>query len=177
LTTDPDARLQKLIRRLKSPHDLKRIHAGLLLGRMGAEARAAVPTLLQLLREESAQDRRLAAWTLGSIGQGAVEAIPALLVALRDSNEGVRQMACEALEKINLKYRLARAARYWYWSKTDQQDVTLEFLDDVDTRKLTAYLNNRAGKRLRFAAKDDNSMRLEKAAEECGYLISALSSS
>jgi hypothetical protein len=45
MTTDPDRRLQKLIRRLKSPEDVKRIHAGLLLGRMGQEATAAVPTL------------------------------------------------------------------------------------------------------------------------------------
>jgi HEAT repeat protein len=110
LTTDPDARLQKLIRGLKSPHDLKRIHAGLLLGRMGAEARVAVPTLLELLHEEYAQNRKLAAWTLGHIGQGAVDAIPALLVAVRDSDEGVRQMACEALEKINPSSTPARAA-------------------------------------------------------------------
>lgn len=95
------ARLQKLIRRLKSHYDLKRIHAGLLLGRMGQEAREAVPTLLELLQDESIQNRKLAAWTLGHIGQGAVEAIPALLVALRDSNEGVRTMAREAVEKIN----------------------------------------------------------------------------
>ena len=108
--TNPDARLQKLIRRLKSPHDVKRIQAGLLLGRMGPEAREAVPTLLQLLMEESAQDRKLAAWTLGYIGQGAVEAIPALRVALRDSNEGVRQMAREALEKISPSGTPARVA-------------------------------------------------------------------
>jgi HEAT repeat protein len=84
---------------LKSPHDLERIHSGLLLGRTGA--REAVPTLLELLQDESIQNRRLAAWTLGNIGQGAVEAIPALLVAVRDSNEGVKQMAREALEKIS----------------------------------------------------------------------------
>jgi HEAT repeat protein len=110
MTTDPDTRLQELIRRLKSPHDVRRIHAGLLLGRMGPEAREAVPTLLQLLHEESAQDRKLAAWTLGYIGQGAVEAIPALRVALRDSNEGVQQMAREALEKINPSDTPARVA-------------------------------------------------------------------
>ena len=99
MKTDPDTRLQELIRRLKSADDAKRIHAGLLLGRMGA--REAVPTLLELLDEESAQKRKLAAWTLGYIGQGAVEAIPALLVTVRDSNEGVKQMAREALEKIS----------------------------------------------------------------------------
>jgi HEAT repeat protein len=68
---------------------------------MGAEAREAVPTLLELLQDACVQNRKLAAWTLGYIGQGAVEAIPALLVAVRDSDEGVRKMACEALEKIN----------------------------------------------------------------------------
>jgi HEAT repeat protein len=77
---------------------------------MGPEARAAVPTLLELLQDESIQNRRLAAWTLGNIGQEAVEAIPALLVALRDSNEGVRTMAREALEKINPSGTPARVA-------------------------------------------------------------------
>jgi HEAT repeat protein len=110
LITDPDARFQKLIRRLKSPHDLKRVHAGLLLGRMGAEAGKAVPTLLELLQDASIQKRKLAAWTLGNIGQGAVEAVPALLVALRDTNEGVRKMAREALEKVSPSSTQARAA-------------------------------------------------------------------
>ncbi len=110
MTTNPDARLQKLIRRLKSSQDVKRIHAGLLLGRMGAEARVAVPTLLELLHDECAQNRKQAAWTLGNIGQGAAEAISALLVAVRDSDEGVRQMAREALEKINPSSTSARVA-------------------------------------------------------------------
>jgi HEAT repeat protein len=108
--TDPNARLQELIQGLTSPHDVKRIHAGLLLGRMGPEASEAVPTLLELLQDASIQNRRLAAWTLGNIGQGAVEAIPALLVALRDSNDGVRKMACEALEKISPSGTPARVA-------------------------------------------------------------------
>jgi HEAT repeat protein len=77
---------------------------------MGAEARVAVPTLLELLHEECAQNRKLAAWTLGYIGRGAVEAIPALLVAVRDSDEGVRTMAREALEKINPSGTSARVA-------------------------------------------------------------------
>ena len=91
MTTDPGARLQKLIRRLES-------------------AEEAVPTLLQLLQDASARNRKLAAWTLGNIGQGAVEAIPALLVTIRDADEGVRKMACEALEKIRPSDTQARAA-------------------------------------------------------------------
>ena len=108
MTTDPDARLQQLIRRLKSADDAKRIHAGLLLGQMGA--REAVPTLLELLHEQSVPNRKLAAWTLGNIGQGAVEAIPALRLAVQDTDEGVRKMAREALEKISPSSTPARAA-------------------------------------------------------------------
>ena len=43
MMTDPNDRLQKLIRRLKSKKEVKRIHAGLLLGRMGPRAKEAVP--------------------------------------------------------------------------------------------------------------------------------------
>ena len=110
MTTDPDPRLQKLICRLRSPDDVKRIHAGFLLGRMGPGATEAVPTLLELLQDASVQNRKLAAWTLGSIGQGAVEAIPALLVAVQDTNEGVRKMAREALEQIGSSGTQSRAA-------------------------------------------------------------------
>jgi HEAT repeat protein len=110
MTNDPNARLQKLIRRLRSRKDVKRIHAGLLLGKMGPAAKEAVPTLLDLLRDANARDRRLAAWTLGYIGAGAAEAIPALLVAVRDADEGVRKMAREALDKISPADTTVRAA-------------------------------------------------------------------
>ncbi|HEY7427416.1 MAG TPA: HEAT repeat domain-containing protein [Gemmataceae bacterium] len=110
MTADRDSRLQKLIRRLKSADELKRIHAGLLLGGMGAEAGKAVPTLLELLHDDNVQHRKLAVWTLGNIGQRAVEAVPALRVALRNTNEEVRQMARESLEKISPSSTQARAA-------------------------------------------------------------------
>jgi len=110
MTTDPDARLQKLIRRLKSADELKRIHAGLLLGEMGTEAGKAVPTLLEVLHDENVKHRKIAVWTLGKIGQGAVEAVPALLVALKDTHEEVRKLAREALEKVSPSSLQARAA-------------------------------------------------------------------
>ena len=91
MTTDHDARLRKLIRRLKS-------------------AEESAPTLLELLHDVSAQNRKLAAWTLGNIGQEAGEAVPALLMALRDTNEEVRKMARAALEKISSSGTKARAA-------------------------------------------------------------------
>ena len=110
MTTDPDARLQKLIRRLKSADELKRIHAGLLLGEMGAEAGKTVPTLLEVLHDENVKHRKIAVWTLGKIGQRAVEAVPALLVALKDTNEQVQTMARESLEKISPSSLQARVA-------------------------------------------------------------------
>ena len=110
MTTDPAARLQKLIRRLKSADELKRIHAGLLLGEMGAEAGKAVPTLLEVLHDENVQHRKIAVWTLGKIGQKAGEAVPALLVALKDTHEEVRQLAREALEKVSPSSLKARVA-------------------------------------------------------------------
>ncbi len=110
MTNDPNARLQKLIRRLRSKNDVKRVHAGLLLGNMGPAAKEAVPTLLDLLREANAKDRRLAAWTLGYLGAAAAEAIPALLVAVSDPDEGVRKMAREALDKISPVDMATRAA-------------------------------------------------------------------
>jgi HEAT repeat protein len=98
------------MRRLHSPDALKRVHACVLLADMGAQAKEAVPTLLQLLQEDNPHSRKLAAWTLGSIGQGAGEAIPVLMVAVRDSQDEVRKMAREALEKISASRPQAGAA-------------------------------------------------------------------
>ena len=94
-------RVQKLIRRLKHDDPLKRIHAGLLLGDMGAAAKDAVPTLLELLNGVHVTDRKLAALTLGYIGPWAAEAVPALRHALGDADQVVRQFAAAALEKIH----------------------------------------------------------------------------
>ena len=58
------------------------------------------------------------------------------------------------------KDELARVARRWRWSKERQRDVAREFLDGADSRKLTSYLNKRAGKRLRFEGGDNNRTRL-----------------
>jgi HEAT repeat protein len=103
-------RVQKLIRRLKHDDPLKRIHAGLLLGDMGAAATEAVPTLLEMLNGSSVQDRKLAAVALGYIGRGAVEAVPALRHAMRDTDEVVRRLAAAALEKIHAPEGRDRAA-------------------------------------------------------------------
>jgi hypothetical protein len=66
---------------------------------------------------------------------------------------------------------LAKVARRWRWGKERQKDVAREWLDQVDTAKLTAYLNKRAGKPLEFAAGDNNRTRLRKAQQQCGWPV------
>ncbi len=108
MTGEPLTRTQKLIRRLTNPDPIIQVHAGMLLGDLGADAREAVPTLLELLRGESVQSRKLAAMTLGYIG--VPEAIPALQQALTDTDEVVRKLAAGALAKIEATARNTRAA-------------------------------------------------------------------
>jgi HEAT repeat protein len=96
-----DARLEKLLRRLHADDPVIRVRAASLISEMGPQARAALPILLELLADSSAQSRKLAAWTLGNLGQQAVEAVPTLRKALQDSDEGVRNMTRQALDKIS----------------------------------------------------------------------------
>jgi HEAT repeat protein len=86
------ARLEKLLRRLRHDDPVIRIRAASLLSDMGPQAGAALPILVELLVDSSAQRRKLAAWTLGNLGQHAVEVIPSLRKALQDSDEGVHNM-------------------------------------------------------------------------------------
>ena len=62
------------------------------LGRMGPEAKGAIPTLIQALRQDTEADvRGIAAWALGEMGLEAKTAIPALTYALeQDTNDNVR---------------------------------------------------------------------------------------
>jgi HEAT repeat protein len=72
------ARLEKLLRRLGDDDPVIRVRAASLISALGPAASAALPILLELLADSSAQSRKLAAWTLGNLGQQAVEAVPAL---------------------------------------------------------------------------------------------------
>jgi len=72
----------------------------LAVGKMGADARWAVPTLVDLLSHELVQIRSLAAHTLGQIGPAASDAAPALERMSRDRDPAVREVALEALEHV-----------------------------------------------------------------------------
>jgi HEAT repeat protein len=70
------------------------------VGRMGSEAKWAVPTLTALLSDRRPQIRALAAHTLGEIGPVASDANAALQRTVRDPEASVRKTAQNALRQI-----------------------------------------------------------------------------
>jgi len=70
------------------------------LGKMGPEAKMAIPALTELLRDKDTEVRQAAAYALGAMGPEANTAIPALTELLKDEYEQVRKAAAEALKKI-----------------------------------------------------------------------------
>ena len=54
------------------------------LGKMGADASAAVPRLVELLQDEAEVVRISAAVAIGQLGPGAKAAVPALIKAIQD---------------------------------------------------------------------------------------------
>jgi HEAT repeat protein len=90
-----------LIECLRSGTKEDQIHAAVVIGKIGPEAKAAVPALIVLLEDEAT--RLTAARALGVIGPEAKDAVPALRGALIDPQRMVREAAAHALEAINPK--------------------------------------------------------------------------
>jgi HEAT repeat protein len=70
------------------------------VGRMGADAKWAVPTLLKLLSHRQPKIRALAASALGGIGAAASDAESSLRQRLRDPHPTVRKAARNALLRM-----------------------------------------------------------------------------
>lgn len=66
-------------------------------GRLGWEARAALPRLLKALKDDDWEVRRQAAEALGHIGESGKGVLPALVAALGDPHAYVRRDAAEAI--------------------------------------------------------------------------------
>jgi hypothetical protein len=77
------------------------------LSRLGPEARAAVPALIEALTGKETLVRAHAALALGRIGPDAHAAVPALADLLRDPEWTVRRQAALALGRIGPEARMA----------------------------------------------------------------------
>jgi HEAT repeat protein len=97
-----DAKLTatQLVERLQDSDEMVRLHAAIVLGSLGEEARPALPILVDLLHCDNVLDRRAAAWALRGLGEVAEETVPALVEALEDGDEHVQDLAEQALEAI-----------------------------------------------------------------------------
>ncbi len=90
-----------LIARLKDPNPSVRRAAAGDLGQIGAEAKDAVPHLVDLLLKDPDKGvRRAAASSLGQIGPAAKDAVPHLVELLKDPDADVRRAAAGALGGI-----------------------------------------------------------------------------
>ena len=71
------------------------------LGRIGPDAKEAVPALIAALKDENWRCPLLvSALALGMIGPEAKEAVPALTAALEDKDERVRLASAQAIQAI-----------------------------------------------------------------------------
>jgi hypothetical protein len=70
------------------------------LGGIGAEARSAVPVLIQALNDKDSALRASAADALGGIGAEAKPAVPALIKMLKEEKSSLRPNVARALGKI-----------------------------------------------------------------------------
>lgn len=85
---------------LESPETEERLAAAMVLGSIGPESKAAIYTLIKMLKDRESMLRGTAALVLGEIGIEAIEAVPALIDALKDDDEIVRWNVAQALGKI-----------------------------------------------------------------------------
>jgi len=73
------------------------------LGGFGANAKTAVPALIDTLKASDFGLRYNSANALRMIDVDAKTAVPALMTAMKDPNEAIREIAKAALEQIDPK--------------------------------------------------------------------------
>ncbi len=97
----PREALPELIATLKTATSWShRSEAAEALGKMGKDAQAAIPALIDALRDKDNFVRERAIESLGMMGPAAKEAVPALQQALKDPYKPARKAASKALERI-----------------------------------------------------------------------------
>jgi len=95
-----EQRVRRLIVGLTVPEAIDRMSAAEALGRMGAEAKPAVPHLTKLVKDEDEMVAASAARALGGIGSEAKAAVPVLVDAINEKHWRVSEAAIVALGGI-----------------------------------------------------------------------------
>ncbi|MFO0865562.1 MAG: HEAT repeat domain-containing protein [Gemmataceae bacterium] len=96
-TPPPGSDLEKYITQLRNPQAKTRSAAAQALGNLRSGAKAAVPALIEALRDSDPFVRNAAAFSLGSIHEEPEKAVPALVRLLEDSDPFVRSGAATGL--------------------------------------------------------------------------------
>ncbi|MBP89098.1 MAG: hypothetical protein CMJ64_20675 [Planctomycetaceae bacterium] len=90
----------RLVPRLAADSLLVKRCAALALGRIGAEAKAAVPALHELAKEDDGATRRVAIYALMAIGPASAPAMPTLAKTLRHEDFHTQYWSCRAIGAI-----------------------------------------------------------------------------
>jgi HEAT repeat protein len=92
-----ERRIQRLINQLNVPEIDDRRYAAQALKEIGPEDKAAVPALIEALKDKDEEVPNVAAWALARIGQAA---FPGLIDALKDDDRDFRLWIARALWRI-----------------------------------------------------------------------------
>ncbi len=98
------------------------------LERLGADAKAAQPVLIEKLNQSDPKHRIAAVRALGTVGLDSLEAENALLDLLGDENADVQKAALRSLEGVNTTYALFFRNRV-HSRETDEKQQA--FLDEI----------------------------------------------
>jgi vesicle coat complex subunit len=93
-------KIRTCIKDLKEDYSLARYHAVDTLGKIGPDAKAAVPAIIRALKDDHALVRSGATEALAEIDPGNRDVVLALIEALEDKEPQVRGAAAEALSMI-----------------------------------------------------------------------------
>ena len=97
-----DTDISSVIEKLNHSDENVRKDAAYTLGKLGPNAKIAIPLLIETLKDEKVDVREAAVYALGCIGQEAKTIVPALIDLLKDENFGVRKTAVSALGNIGV---------------------------------------------------------------------------
>jgi|GEM_PF-3025036 len=99
--------IKRLIDNLHLPDPEDRAEAAKALGNIEHGATAAIPALIEALKDPATLVRQSAASSLGAIGPEAKAAIPALIEALEDQSASVRRDASKSIGRIGPEAKAA----------------------------------------------------------------------